>query len=110
MRKEKEISTNIYLDHIFYRIEIIFTSKKFLDEREMECASEYIENGHIKLHLRSKPQKQHFPSVAHEVIHCLQWIAKDRNIDFIKEEEHFAYMMQFMLNRIFEYEYKLWIK
>jgi len=100
---------NIYLDHLFYEIEVIFTSSKFLDERGIECACEYIRNGKIKLHFRSKPKPLNFPSVAHEVVHCLQWIAKDRCIDFTKEEEHFAYMMQFILNRILKLEYKLWI-
>ena len=105
---KKEDNMNIYLDHLYYRIEVIFTSSKFLDRKGIECACEYIQNGYIKLHLRSKPKSINFPSVAHEVIHCLQWIAKDRGMDFIREEEHFAYMMQFILNRIFNYEYRLW--
>ena len=99
---------NIYLDYLFIRIEVSFKSRNFLNERGIECAAEYIENGHIKLHFRNKPKFKDFPSVAHEVIHCLQWIAKDRNIDFTKEEEHFAYMMQFILNRIFGFSYELW--
>ena len=99
---------NIYLDHIFYRIEVSFKSRKFLNNRGIECACEYIENGYIKLHFRNKPKMKDFPSVAHEVVHCLQWIANDRNINFTKEEEHFAYMMQFILNRIFGFDYELW--
>ena len=102
-------TVEISLDHLFYRIEVSFNSKDFLNERGIECATEYIENGHIKLHFRSKPKYIDFPSVAHEVVHCLQWIAKDRNIEFIKEEEHFAYLMQYILNRILNLEYRLWI-
>ena len=104
----KKKQMKISLDHLFYTIEVSFNSADFLNERGIECATEYVRNGYIKLHFRSKPKNIDFPSVAHEVIHSLQWIAKDRGIDFIKEEEHFAYLMQYILNRILNLEYRLW--
>lgn len=109
MKKEKKSKNiEIFLDHLFYRIEVSFSSADFLNQRGHECATEYVENGYIKLHFREKPKDIHFPSVAHEVLHCIQFIAKDRGIDIIEEREHCAYMMQYILNRILKMHYELW--
>jgi len=98
----------IYLDHLFYKIEVDFNSKDFLNQRGIECATEDVENGYIKLHFRSKPKDINFSSVAHEVLHCIQFIAKHRGIDITEEKEHCAYMMQYILNRILKLDYELW--
>ena len=45
-------------------------------------------------------------SVAHEVLHVLQFISEDRFIDMTKEKEHFAYMMSYIMNKILGYEYE----
>jgi hypothetical protein len=108
VKKSKKIENKqIYIPHIHYKIEVSFKSKEFLNNLGMECACEYIKNGQIKLHFRNKPVAHDFPSLAHEILHAIQWISKDRGIDMIKEEEHCAYMMQFILNEILNYEYQL---
>lgn len=35
--------------------------------------------------------------LAHEIMHVLQFLAHERNMDFLQEQEHFAYLMQFLL-------------
>lgn len=37
--------------------------------------------------------------LAHEIVHVLQFIALDRNMDFKLEQEHFGYMMQHIMGK-----------
>jgi hypothetical protein len=44
-------------------------------------------------------------TVAHEIVHALQYICKDRYMDFTKECEHTAYMMQHLMGFVLNYEW-----
>lgn len=48
-----------------------------------------------------------FPTLAHEIVHVLQNICIARMMDFEKENEHMAYIMQYILNEILGYSYVL---
>jgi hypothetical protein len=95
----------IYIPHLHYKINVSFKSKKFLDNLGIQCACEHIKNGEVTIHFKRKPKNTDFPSVAHEVMHVIQRIAHDRGIDMIKEEEHCAYLMHYILNKILGYEF-----
>jgi len=43
--------------------------------------------------------------VSHELVHALQYICEDRNMEFLTESEHTAYLMQYMMNRCFGYTF-----
>jgi hypothetical protein len=96
----------IYIPHIHYRIDVSFDSAKYLNEMGMEAACAYLKNGHVKLHFRGKPSMRNAPTVAHEVMHAMQFISKDRGIDMTQELEHFGYMTNFVMNKIFGLEYE----
>jgi hypothetical protein len=42
-------------------------------------------------------------SLAHELTHALQFICEARHIDFVNEQEHMGYLMQWMTGRILGY-------
>lgn len=44
-------------------------------------------------------------TVAHEVTHCLQYIAERYHMRFHDELEHFAYLMQYLVGSILGYRY-----
>ncbi len=44
-------------------------------------------------------------TIAHELIHVLRNIAIDKDIDFKEETEHFAYLMQWLMNECTGYKY-----
>jgi len=44
-------------------------------------------------------------TLAHEIVHVLQNIADDRNISFVEEQEHFGYLMQYLMNEVTGYKY-----
>ena len=46
------------------------------------------------------------PTLGHEIIHVLQNICRERNIDFILEEEHVAYLFHYIMNECLGYKYK----
>lgn len=103
---KKEIE--IYLPHLHYTIYVRLNSTVFLNRQGSECACEGIDKSSLRLHFRSKPKPHNFPSVAHEVMHAVQWICQARAIDMVREEEHCAYIMQYILNQILGYKYELW--
>ena len=72
---------------------------------KMEACRETINNNSSIIWIKLPIKPIDVPTLAHEVIHVLQHIAKEKDIDFIKEEEHFAYLMHFILNTTLGYEY-----
>lgn len=44
-------------------------------------------------------------SVAHELIHVLQFLSGSKGIDFVREQEHFGYMMQYLMGQVLGYEW-----
>ena len=47
------------------------------------------------------------PTLAHEIVHILQYIAEARNMDMVQEQEHFGYLMNYIMNRVLEFEYNI---
>lgn len=45
-------------------------------------------------------------TMAHEIMHVLRNICVDFNMDFTRESEHMAYLMQWLLGKAFGYEWK----
>lgn len=45
------------------------------------------------------------PDLAHELVHVLQFICLDRNIDFRIEQEHMAYIMGYVMGKITGHSY-----
>lgn len=99
----------IFIPHLSYTIEVRDKAKATGAARKY---GEYMELFHEKvssrlsiIHLHEKHLRPvNFPLLAHEVVHVLQHIAQIYDIDFKTEEEHFAYLMQFILNQILGYE------
>lgn len=94
----------IYISHLHYKIEVNFNSKTYLKNIGREACAIHTPNK-IQLLLKNKPKLKDFPTVAHEVMHVIQFISKDRGIDMTNEVEHCGYLMQFILNEILEYKY-----
>lgn len=44
--------------------------------------------------------------LAHEITHVLQYLCGDRGIDFVREEEHMAYIMHYLMGRIRKRPYR----
>ena len=43
--------------------------------------------------------------IAHELVHVLQFICIDRNIDFCTETEHMGYLMKYIMGKITGYSW-----
>lgn len=95
---------NIYIPHLHYHINVYFDSEKYLTDLGIEAGTLH-SKGLIEIHFKKKPNDYDFPTVAHEVMHALQFICKDRKIDMTNEVEHCGYLMQYILNQILGYEY-----
>ena len=87
----------IYLPHLNYTVEV----KLFKTPPEsLENALAYVQsNGQHSCSLYIG--KTYKPAdLAHELIHVLQFIALARNIDFKLEQEHFGYLMHYLMIKI----------
>lgn len=100
----------ITIPHIFYTIEVKDTKnppkdiKEFLDKGFIACIAKG--KNRSRLYIKHPIRNSDIPTLCHELIHILQHICKERDILFTNEEEHCAYMFQYMLNEILGYEYK----
>ena len=56
------------------------------------------------IHIVTPIKPVQYPVLAHEIVHILRYIAIDYKMDFANEEEHFAYLMQYIMNKILGYE------
>jgi hypothetical protein len=53
------------------------------------------------------PKDQTPSGLSHELIHALQYICIDRCMDFDREFEHMAYLMQYLMGKVFGFD---WVK
>lgn len=95
----------IIIPHLGYRINV----KKFKPSPTLENAIAWvhsINSNECDIYLQGT-SKQYYATIAHEVVHILQFICLNRNIDFTLEHEHMGYLMQYILNEITDYKYDI---
>lgn len=51
-------------------------------------------------------KRKEYATLAHELVHVLQYICDSRGIEFTQEQENTAYLMQYLLNEITGYKYE----
>lgn len=94
---------NIVIEHLGYTI-IVRDIKKY-PSKDCVMYVEEKDNNSCYLNLPMKVSTKDFSTIAHEVLHCLQYIAENRNIDLTKEVENSGYLMQFILNKLLGFKY-----
>lgn len=58
------------------------------------------------LYIQTPIKSKDMATLAHELVHVLQFIARDRNIDMVDEMEHMGYLMNYLFNEITGHEYE----
>lgn len=97
--KNKPKDRAIKIPHLNYTVGIKYTPHP---ERPHQPCCARVSNSRCDIHLLGKPKYQNSPTVAHETLHALQFIAQDRSIDMINEMEHMGYLMQYIMCEIFD--------
>lgn len=93
----------VYLPHINYTV-FIKTFEK--SPKELSSAKAYTAKGADgKSCVMYLPKKVTPGTVVHEVVHVLRYICEDKNMSFLLEEEHMAYIAQYITNEALGYEY-----
>lgn len=96
----------IPLPHLGYSVYIEDITKyngKGKDKTFLENAEMFVESldDHSSIMWITYPvEKEDIPTIAHETVHVLNNICKARLMTFENEEEHMAYIMQYILNAI----------
>lgn len=89
----------IKIPHLETQIVIVKKTKGDIDGAagyaKRLCPGEY--ELHLKLPIRGKVTAGH---LVHEIVHILQYIVEDNNMDFIHEREHLAYIAGYLFKEI----------
>lgn len=109
MRKLKNKKAyKIQIPHLGYTIIYGINKKEFIDRQANSVM--FAENTNKNMGaiiFRKQPNDADISTVAHEVVHVLQFICRRRNINMEDETEHMGYLMQYILNEIRGYKYEL---
>lgn len=94
----------IQINHLNYTIFVKDISKSEYNDMFDMCVVKEDDNS-CTLYKPNKIKKHDIPTLAHEVLHCLQFISEARSIDLVQEEENMGYMMQYILNELLGFSY-----
>jgi hypothetical protein len=92
----------IYLPHLNYTVHVRHFKPHPSGDSNAKAWAEHIDSRSAAIYISPRDTPC---GIAHELIHVLQFIAADRNIDFIHEQEHFGYMMQYLMGKTLGYEW-----
>lgn len=95
----------IHLSHLGYTV----TVRKFKPNPTIPNALAYVKNDdahNCSIYLDSS-RKIGAGDLAHELVHVLQFICLNRNINFTLEHEHMGYIMHYLMGKIQGYEYDI---
>ncbi len=85
-----------------------FTIKYGVNKKEVSkgavMTTEDIDNHTVAIYFQEKPKLDQMPTVAHEVMHVLQFVCRHRKIMMENELEHMGYLMQYILASIYGYK------
>ena len=102
---------NITLNHIGYTVLLknINKAPKELLDQIVGCVScvEEIDKHSSAIWINLPIRKIDIPVLGHEIVHVLQNIAMQKNIDFKTETEHFGYMYQYIMASFLDMEYEV---
>lgn len=99
------IVMKIYLPHIHYTIHIK-NIKYFREKHDLSALTQNIDRDTSIIWMNLPIKAIDHATLAHEIIHVLQYICNYRRIDFISESEHMGYLMQFVFNKATGFHYE----
>ena len=91
------------IPHLAYTVKIIINPKEFYGKHASSLMmAENTDRSTATIFLRCPIPKnrQVIPTLAHEVMHVLQYICQNRAIKMEEESEHMGYLMQYILANI----------
>lgn len=100
----KLVFRDIKIDHLGYVIKIKDIKKH--PRKNYVMYVERLNSNSCSLVTKRNITISDIPTLAHEVVHILQYIAEARNIDLIYEQENTGYLTQFIFNKLLGFEYK----
>lgn len=95
----------IYIPHLHYTVYVRKFKKPPDGVPNAQAFARNIDDHSCEIFL-PKREKQSPGDVAHELIHVLQFIALSRNLDFKLEQEHFGYLMHYLMGKVLGFSYK----
>lgn len=86
----------IQIPHLNY---IVYVKDGYHNEFGNLPSCERLDFSSCCIHMPKKMRNQ-ATTVAHEVVHAVQFIAEARHINMVLEQEHIAYMVQYIMAKI----------
>ena len=100
----------IVINHLGYTIEVLDRKKAKGKEFDLlqHCVAITHKGKHKStIYIKTPIKRNYIPVIAHELMHVIQNICVDRDIDMIQEQEQVAYIMQYALGKIMGYDYNI---
>jgi hypothetical protein len=103
-KQPEELIKKIVINHLGY---IIYVKDVNLGQHKdrFEMWTQKLDGCSCELYTYRKIALRDTPTIAHEVMHVLQYIAEDRGIDMSEERENMAYLMQYIMSQIMGMKY-----
>lgn len=95
---------DIRIEHLAYTVKVR-DIKKEENLNKWVMFVRKINNYECILYIPKELSIEDMPTLAHEIVHCLQYIAEARNIDMIQEQEHIGYLMCYIMNNVLGFRY-----
>lgn len=95
----------VYLPHINYTVLI---KKRGVCKKApawMKAVAEKTSPNSATIYIKLPISRNDYPTLVHELIHVLQYICASRNIDFTAEQEHMAYIGNYIFNKATGFHY-----
>lgn len=96
---------DIKIKHLGYTVRVRPRKAHTTSPNWMLYVTERTDENTATIYANSPIKTSDIPSIVHEIIHALQFLSADRDIQFTQEQEHFAYLAQHILNEILDYKY-----
>lgn len=92
----------IYIQHLAYTILV-----KEPDKYSRHVAYVHKDNkSQCTIYIKRPVKFKETPTLAHEIVHILQYIAESRSIDMTYEQEHMGYLMNYIMNEVLGFTYE----
>lgn len=96
------------IPHLNYKVYYGISSKEFTGRQEKSFAfAENTNKDVATIIFRKQPTTLDSATIAHEIVHVLQFICRRRNIIMEDETEHMGYLMQYIFNEIYDRKYSV---
>lgn len=87
-----QYEADVYIPHLGYTVYL-----RSAEPEEYEALTQKVNEHESVIYIRLPLYDEDIPYLCHEIMHVIQYICQDYGINLKKEQEHIAYLFQYIL-------------